>query len=80
MFLLFFFEVTLLTLTFVSLAYTRPHITDEQKEFIQRILEIPLEDRKCRDLITLDTLHLYCGGPEPSAAARRLEEFARRRE
>ena len=72
--------MTLLTLTFVSLAYTRLHITDEQEEFIQRILEIPLEDRKCRDLITLDTLHLYCGGPESSAAARRLEEFARRRE
>ena len=61
-----FFEVTLLTLLFLS-AYTRPHITDEQEEFIQRILEIPLEDRKCRDLITLDTLHLYCGGPDPSA-------------
>ena len=79
MFLLFF-EVTLLTLAFVFSAYTRPHITDKQEEFIQRILEIPLEDRKCRDLITLDTLHLYCGGLEPSAAARRLEEFAHRRE
>ena len=76
-----FFEVTVLTLViFFFSAYTRPHITDEQEEFIQRILEIPLEDRKCRDLITLDTLHLYCGGPDPSAEARRLEEFARRRE
>jgi len=74
------FEVTLLTLAFSFSAYTRPHITDEQEEFIHRILEIPLEDRKCRDLITLDTIHLYCGGPEPSAEARRLEEFAHRRE
>ena len=72
--------MTLLTCFLFLSAYTRPHITDEQEEFIQRILEIPLEDRKCRDLITLDTLHLYCGGPEPLVAARKLEEFARRRE
>ena len=60
-------------------AYTRPHISDEQEEFVRRVLEIPLEERKCRDLITLDTIHLYCGGPEPSPEARRLEEFSRRR-
>ena len=79
--------VTLLTIFFLSFsfffffsAYTRPHITDEQEEFIRRVLEIPLEERKCRDLITLDTIHLYCGGLEPSAEARRLEEFSRRRE
>ena len=73
---------TLLTISFLSFfpAYTRPHITDEQEEFIRRVLEIPLEERKCRDLITLDTIHLYCGGPEPSTEARRLEEFSRRRE
>ena len=75
-----FFEVTVVTLVIFSFsAYIRPQITDEQEGFIQRILEIPLEDRKCRDLITLDTLHLYCGGPDPSAEARKLEEFARRR-
>ncbi|KAL0009019.1 hypothetical protein SO802_010521 [Lithocarpus litseifolius] len=28
------------------------------------VLEIPFEERKCRDLITLDTLHAYCGGPK----------------
>ena len=60
-----------------SSAYTRPHITDEKEEFIRRVLEIPLEERKCRDLITLDTIHLYCGVPEPSTEARRLEEFSR---
>ena len=65
---------------FLFSAYTRPHITDEQKEFIRRVLEIPLEERKCRDLITLDIIHLYCRGPEPSTEARRLEEFSRRRE
>ena len=70
---------TLLTFSFLFSAYTRPHITDEQEEFIRRVLEIPLDERKCRDLITLDTIHLYCGGPEPSPEARRLEEFSRRR-
>ena len=79
MFLLFL-EVTLLTfLLFFLSAYTRPYITDEQEEFIHWVLEIPLEERKCRDLVTLDTIHLYCGGPEPSAEARKLEEFSRRR-
>ena len=73
---------TLLTIFFLSffLAYTRPHITDEQEEFIRRVLEIPLEERKCRDLITLDTIHLYYGGPEPSTEAWRLEEFSCRHE
>ena len=58
---------------------TRPEISDEQREFFRPILGFPLEQRKCRDLITLDTLHLYCGGPEPTAEARKLEEFSRQR-
>ena len=70
---------TLLTFSFSFSAYTRPHIIDEQEEFVRRVLEIPLEERKCRGLITLDTIHLYCGGSEPSPEARRLEEFSRRR-
>ncbi|KAL0004794.1 hypothetical protein SO802_012355 [Lithocarpus litseifolius] len=49
-----------------------PHILDEQEDFIYRVTEIPLEERKCRDLITLDTLHLYCEGPEPMPVARKL--------
>jgi len=31
-------------------ASTRPHITDEQEEFIHRVLDIPFEQQKCRDL------------------------------
>ena len=57
----------------------RPSITDEQEAFIQRVLEIPFEQRKCRDLITLDTLHVYCGGLEPTLAAHRLNTYSRRR-
>ena len=61
-------------------ASTRPYITDEQEEFIRRVLDIPLEQRRCRDLITLDTLHLYCGGSEPTPEARKLDELRRRYE
>ena len=57
----------------------RPHISDEQLGFIQRILEIPLDQRKYRDLINLDTLHLYCKGPDPSPETRKLGEYCRQR-
>uniref|UniRef100_A0A7N2MDM9 Uncharacterized protein n=1 Tax=Quercus lobata TaxID=97700 RepID=A0A7N2MDM9_QUELO len=50
----------------------RPHIIDKQEAFIRQVIEIPLDKRKCRDLITLDTLHAYCSGPEPTPIARRL--------
>ena len=52
-------------------ASVRPHITDEQEAFIHRVTEIPLDKQKCRDLITLDTLHAYCRGPKPTLKAHR---------
>ena len=52
-------------------------ITDEHEAFIRRVLKIPFEQRKCKDLITLDMLHAYCGGPEPTPAARRLNTYSR---
>ena len=52
-----------LTPLFFFLAQVCPQISDEQEAFIHRVLEIPLEQRKWKDLITLDTLHAYCGGP-----------------
>ena len=61
-------------------ALIRPSITGEQEDLIRRVLEIPLEERSCRDLITLDYLHAYCGGPVPTPEARRLEELSRHRE
>ena len=45
-------------------AQVHPHITNEQEAFINRVLEIPLEQRKWKDLVTLDILHTFCGGPE----------------
>ena len=76
-FVLFRGDATNILSLFFFSADTRPHITDKQEEFIRRVLEIPLEEQKCRDLITLDTIHLYCGGPESSAEARKLDGFSR---
>ncbi|KAL0010111.1 hypothetical protein SO802_005219 [Lithocarpus litseifolius] len=48
----------------------RPHITNEQEAFIRRETKIPLDKWRCQDLITLDALHLYCGGPVPTPVAQ----------
>ena len=40
-------------------------------------MEISLEQRKCRDLITLNTLHLYYGGPKPMSVACKLNAYSR---
>ena len=70
----------LLTLsTFLIFSKRTPHIIEEQEDFIRRVTEIPLDQRKCRDLITLDTLHLYCGGLEPTLIACQLNAYSRRR-
>ncbi|KAK9997607.1 hypothetical protein SO802_022293 [Lithocarpus litseifolius] len=58
-------------------AFSRPAITGEQKAFILKVTGIPLEERKCRDLITPDALYAYCGGPEPTEEARRLNNLTR---
>ncbi|KAL0000418.1 hypothetical protein SO802_014199 [Lithocarpus litseifolius] len=60
-------------------AFSRPVITEEQKAFILKVTGIPLEERKCRDLITPDALYAYCGGPEPTEEARRLNNLSRQR-
>ena len=59
-------------------ASVSPRITNKQEAFIRWVIEIPLDERKCRDLITLDTLQAYCGGPEPTPKARRLNAYSRR--
>ena len=52
------------------------HIIEEQKAFIRRVPEIPFEERKCKDLITLDILHAYCGGPVSMPAACKLNTYS----
>ena len=79
LFCLFYFDASNIVHFFLFVASVRLHITDEQKEFIQRVLEIPLEHRKCQNLINLDTIHLYYWGPEPTPEARKLGEYSRRR-
>ena len=68
-----------MSLSFLVSASVRPSITGEQEAFIQRVLEIPFEKHKCRDLVTLDTLHTYCGGPVPTPIARKLNSYSRHR-
>ena len=63
--------------SFLVSASIHPSITGEPEAFIQWVLEIPFEKCKCKDLITLDTLHAYCGGPVPTPAARKLNSYSR---
>ena len=63
--------------SFIISTCVRPSITGEQEAFIQQVLEIPFEKRKYRDLITLDTLHAYCGDPVPTSVACRLNSYSR---
>ena len=74
----FYSDVSNTVFFFLIAVSARPSITDEQLGFIQRILEIPLDQRKCQDLINLDTLHLYGEGPDPPLEARKLGEYSRR--
>ncbi|KAK9999677.1 hypothetical protein SO802_019280 [Lithocarpus litseifolius] len=60
-----------------SEAFSRPVVSKEQKAFILKVTEIPLEERKCGNLITPDALHTYCGGPEPTEEARCLDSLSR---
>lgn len=54
-------------------------ITDEQEAFIHLVLDIPFDERKYRDLITIDMLHAYCGGLELMPIARRLNTYSSQR-
>ncbi|KAL0005855.1 hypothetical protein SO802_013416 [Lithocarpus litseifolius] len=58
-------------------ALVRPTISEEQEAFILKVTEIPLEEWRCRDLITPNALHVYCGGPVPTEEARRLSNLSR---
>ena len=76
-FFFYLFRISnIVCLSFLS-ASVRPHISSEQEDFIRRVTEIPLDKRKCWDLITLDTLHAYYGGSEPTQEACRLNAYSR---
>ena len=42
-----------------------PTATLEQEDFLRRVLDIPFTQSSWKRLVTLDTLHTYCGGPVP---------------
>ena len=46
--------------------------------FYRQVTEVPLFKRKCRDLITLDTLRAYYEGPKLTLATCRLNAYSRR--
>ena len=52
-------------------------ITFEQEDFLTRVLDIPFVWSSWKRLVTLDTLHAYCGGPIPTPEAQRLDKIAR---
>ena len=78
-FFIYLSSVALTSSFFFFSASVYPIIIDEQEAFIHRVIDIPFEQRKCRDLITLDTLHAYCSGLEPTPAAHRLNTYSHRR-
>ncbi|KAL4609977.1 hypothetical protein ACB092_08G019100 [Castanea dentata] len=52
-------------------------ISKEQEDFLQCILSNPLEVKGWKDLVTLDSLHAFCGGSIPTDKAKQLDVQAR---
>ena len=76
LFSVYLFQISnIACLSFLS-ASVRSHITGKQEDFIRKVTEILMDEWKCRDLITLNTLHAYCRGPEPTQEARRLNAYS----
>lgn len=71
---LFCFAYLLNLIPFVSFSSASVclSITDEQEAFIRRVLDIPFDEKRCKNLIMLDTLHAYCSGPVLTPKAHRL--------
>ena len=44
---------------------------------MERVFEIPFEERSWKRLVTLDTLHIFCSGPFPSEETRQLDQVSR---
>ena len=38
-------------------------ISEEEEDFLQQILAIPIGERSWKKLVTLNTLHAFCGQP-----------------
>ena len=54
-----------------------PMILPEQEVFLERVFEIPFEERSWKKLVNLDTFHNFCVGPIPSEEAKQLNRVLR---
>ena len=54
-----------------------PTILPKQEAFLERVFDIPLEERSWKRLVNLDTLHAFCGRSIPFEEARRLDRIWR---
>ena len=64
-----FFHLTHVIFLLLVLAIVHPMILPEQENFLEMVLAIPFAERSWKRLVTLDTLHAFCGGPIPSEEA-----------
>ena len=70
---------TLLTVFFFAVR-RRPQVNLEEFSFLERIFaKTKPEERTWAKLVTLDTIHWYCDGLEPTPAAVKYEAKIRRR-
>ena len=57
-----------------------PQVDLEEYNFLEKILsKTKPEERTWAKLVNLNTIHWYCDGPEPTAAAIKYEERTRQR-
>jgi len=69
---------TLLTVFFFAIRW-RPQVELEEFSFLERIFaKTKPEERTWEKLVTLDTIHWYCDGPEPTPAIVKYDAKIRR--
>ena len=80
----FFFSNTLTTVLITLFLYfsvrRRPQVDIEEYNFLERIFsKTKPEERTWAKLVSLNTVHWYCDGPEPTPVAIKYEERTRHR-
>ena len=73
------FSSILLTVYFFAIR-RRPQVDLEEFNFLEKIFaKTKQEERTWAKLVTLDTIHWYCDGPQPTPAAIRYNARIRQR-
>ena len=71
---------SILLTVFFFVVRRRPQVDLEEFSFLEKVFaKTKPEERTWAKLVTLDTIHWYCDGPEPTPAAVRYEEKIHRR-